>query len=120
MEVQTHLHQKDGKTVKRPEIGALKQTLGDRYGYYFLANNGWYSGCNVVGRYHLVGARVRNLDLAVHRFNRSVGCLQVLRLEVQPMIALAILWGGITALMAGLIWLTIYASTEIHDILKGE
>ena len=36
------------------------------------------------------------------------------------MIALAILWGGITALMAGLIWLTIYASTEIHDILKGE
>lgn len=36
------------------------------------------------------------------------------------MIALAIFWGGITALLAGGIWLTIYASTEIHDILKGE
>ena len=36
------------------------------------------------------------------------------------MISLAILWGGVISLMAGLIWLVIYSSTEIHDILKGE
>jgi hypothetical protein len=35
LEVQTHLHQKGGKAAKRPEIGALKHTIGDIYMTFF-------------------------------------------------------------------------------------